>query len=338
MILHRKLAARVALVAITSLALTSSSSSARTTIAAAVAAAAKPGGSGGGLAARASFADGPAPPVTVRPKTGCPYLRALQAKSETLTKADLAPLRGVGDGVVDFFFNASPKKKAAAQPGEGAPAALDLDALARQRGGGSIEHPGSLAASPEFVADGGAVSPPRRDPRRLPLLLELLDLGSAGSLTAADVARASRLALELDAQFFAAKYGTAAAMGAGAIATSVVPAGEAMLVASHLADDAGMVGRADLLALLQLGELSTSAGPPGGKLSVPRLFAKLPGALARRAMMPFADRRYRGAAAALKKRAAAAGGSVLDLETGLVRAGWGDVVRPCEQIPPPLLF
>lgn len=265
----------------------------------------------------------PTPSVTSRPKTGCPYIRVLQkvadakgSTADTVTKKDLAPLRGVSDGVYRFLFSVAPHNP----PNTG----LDLDTISKQRYGGVIEHPGSLGCSPEHVVD-GSVRPPRKDSARLPLLLQLLRQGGDPDgvdpklLTHADFARLSLLALDVDEQFFVAKYGKASAMDADWSLKNVFPVGEAELAYAHLADDAGNVKTKDLLDLVGQDQLSTAAERAGGKASLPVLVGRLVAGLATRAAMPYTDAKYKKALQALKAAAAKEGGSLLDLDTGLVR-------------------
>lgn len=262
--------------------------------------------------------------ITSRPKTGCPYLRALQnsagAQGSTadavIAEKDLAPLRGVADGVARFVYSTAPRKPANA--------GLDLDALSKQRHG-PIEHPGSISCSPEHVVD-GEVRAPRKDSSRLPLLLELLRQGDSRDeaaselLTYADLPRLSRLALALDEQFFVAKYGTASAMDAGWARKNVVAAAEVEAAYAHLADDAGNVKTEDLIAFFGRDQLSTAVERTGGKKSVPVLLGRWMTGLATRMFMPYTDAKYKSALGALRDRASAEeGGSLLDLDTGLVR-------------------
>lgn len=146
----------------------------------------------------------PTPNVTSLPKMGCLYVRVLQkvacakggSTGDTVTKKDLAPLRGVSDGVYRFLYSIASHNPLNT--------CLNLDTIAKQRNGGAIEHRGSLGCSPEHVVD-GKVMPPRKDSARLPLLLQLLQQGRddvSTQLTHADLARLYRLALDMDAQFF----------------------------------------------------------------------------------------------------------------------------------------
>lgn len=235
---------------------------------------------------------------------------------DTLSKKDLAPLRGVSDGVYSFLYSIAPHN----QQNTG----LDLDVISKQRFGGVIEHPGSLGCSPEHVVD-GKVQPPRKDPARVPLLLRLLeqedDDTTSRRLTRADLARISRLALDLDELFFAAKYGSVRAMDAGWAVRHVFAVGEVELAFAHLSDDAGLVKAQDLVKLVGQDQLSTAPERASGKASLTSTIARITTGLATRAAMLYADSMYKSAFEALKERAASEGGSLLDIDTGLVKRG-----------------
>jgi hypothetical protein len=263
--------------------------------------------------------------VTERPKTGCPYVRAVQraqdrdahrAPPPPLTQADLLPLRGVAEDVPLGLFKGAPKTET---DGGG----LDLDKCSRQRVDGFIEHPGSFGRSPEFLLSDGSVQPPRNDPLRLPFLLSLLGFDAEDStLTSADLGRVSRLAYALDEQWFVTKFGSIGAMDATYLTRNFFPAGEAVLAHAHLSDDEGRVKKGEFLALVNDGALSTAAERAGGKVSLPAMLPRVTAAMGARAIMPVVDAKYKRALAALREAAAAApGGTLLDLQTGMVRRG-----------------
>jgi hypothetical protein len=270
--------------------------------------------------------------VTTRPKTGCPYLRAMQVAQDAgqttttttttapeppLSLAALLPLRGISDSVVKRFYELVPKNP----PPDSEGLALDVLSRGPLSPGGTVEHHGSLGRSPEFILADGAVSPPRNDPLRLPFLLSLLKFDAEDStLTSADLGRVSRLADALDEHFFAANSGRAGAMGRSFLSHYFIPAGEAVFVHAHLSDDKGLVKRGEYLDLIYDGALSTAAEGAGGKAGGPLLIARTLAGLATRKGMPWLDKTYKQAAAAIAQKAAAApGGSLLDPETGLVR-------------------